>query len=132
MSGKHEPAGHGAKTAAVREQAIVALLSEPTIGKAAARVGMGGCTLRRWLTEDAAFQAAYEAARHTTFQAALSRIPALTVRAVETLEDLLGDTTHPAVRLGAARTVAEIGMHQYDAETLLRKLDDLETRQRRR
>jgi len=28
--------------------------------------------------------------------------------------------------------VAEIGMHQYDAETLLRKLDDLETRQRRR
>ena len=75
--------GHGAKTAAVREQAILALLSEPTIVAAAARVGMGESTLRRWLTEDAAFQAEYEAARHVTFQAALSRIPALTVRAVE-------------------------------------------------
>ena len=56
-------------------------------------------TLRRWLTEDAAFQAEYEAARHATFQAAIRRIPALTGRAVETLADLLGTSTHPAVRL---------------------------------
>ena len=131
MAGK-QAAGHGAKTAAVREQAILALLSEPTIGQAAARCGIGERTLRRWLTEDAAFQAEYEAARRATFQAAISRIPALTVRAVDTLADLLGDTKPPAVRLGAARTVAEIGMHQYDAETILRKLDDLEARQRRR
>jgi hypothetical protein len=67
MSGKHEPAGHGAKTAAVREQAIVALLSEPTLGQAAARCGITERTLRRWLAEDA-FQAAYEAARRTTFR----------------------------------------------------------------
>jgi hypothetical protein len=125
-------AGHGAKTAAVREQAILALLSEPTIAKAAARCRVGEKTLRRWLTADPAFQAEYEAARHATFQAAIRRIPTLTVRAVETLAELLGATKHPAVRLGAARTVAEIGMHQYDAETILRKLDDLETSQRRR
>ena len=124
--------GHGAKPAAVREQAILALLSEPTIVPAAARVGMGESTLRRWLTEDAAFQAEFETARHATFKDALHRIPALTARAVDTLADLLGDTTHPAVRLGAARTVAEIGMHQYDAETILKKLDDLEASQRRR
>ena len=92
---------------------------------------MGEKTLRRWLAEDA-FKAEYEAARRTTFQAAISRIPALTVRAVDTLADLLGTTKPPAVRLGAARTVAEIGMHQYDAETILRKLDELEARQRRR
>jgi hypothetical protein len=53
------------------------------------------------------------------------------VRAVETLAALLGDAEPPAVRLGA-RTVADIGMHQYDAETILRKLDDLEASQRRR
>ena len=132
MSGKHKPAGHGAKTSAVREQAILALLSEPTIGRAAARCGIAEKTLRRWLTDDAAFQAEYEAARHVTFQAAISRIPTLTERAVDTLADLLGATKHPAVRLGAARTVAEIGMHQYDAETILRKLGDLEASQRRR
>ena len=127
MSGKHEPAGHGAKTAAVREQAILALLSEPTLGQAAARCRIAEKTLRRWLTEDV-FKAEYEAARHAIFQAALSRIPALTIRAVETLADLLGTSKPPAVRLGAARTVAEIGMHQYDAETILKKLDDLERR----
>jgi hypothetical protein len=131
MTGKSRPPGHGAKTAAVREQAILALLSEPTIAQAAARCGIGEKTLRRWLAEDA-FKAAYETARRATFQAAISRIPALTVRAVNTLDDLLGKTKPPAVRLGAARTVAEIGMHQYDAETILKKLDDLEARQRRR
>jgi hypothetical protein len=115
----------------VREQAILALLSEPTIKEAAARVRIGESTLRGWMTEDAAFQAAYEAARHATFQAALRRIPALTGRAVETLADLLDDATSPAVRLGAARTVAEIGMHQYDGETILRKLDEIEASQRK-
>ena len=130
--GRTSGAGHGAKTEAVRERAILALLSEPTIGHAATRCGIGERTLRRWLTADAAFQAEYEAARHATFQAALRRIPALTGRAVETLADLLGAATHPAVRLGAARTVAEIGMHQYDAETILKKLDDLEASQRRK
>lgn len=127
-----EPAGHGAKPAAVREQAILALLSAPTITQAAAICGVGERTLRRWLTEDATFQAEYEAVRRATFQAAISRIPALTVKAVTTLADLLGTSKPPAVRLGAARTVAEIGMHQYDAETILRKLDDLEASQRRR
>jgi hypothetical protein len=115
----------------VREQAIVALLSAPTIVEAAARVGIGESTLRGWLSDDPSFQAAYEAARRATFQAALNRIPALTGRAVDTLAALLGDQEPPTVRLGAARTVAEIGMHQYDAETILRKLDEIEARQRR-
>ena len=39
MSGK-PAAGHGAKPSAVREQAILALLSEPTIPQAAARCGL--------------------------------------------------------------------------------------------
>ena len=130
--GRKNRAGHGAKTAAVREQAILALLSEPTIAQAAARCGIGERTLRRWLTEDAAFQAEYEAARHATFQAAISRIPALTGAPSRRSPTCSATTKPPAVRLGAARTVAEIGMHQYDAETILRKLDDLEASQRRR
>jgi hypothetical protein len=123
--------GHGAKTAAVREQAIVALLSEPSIGQAAARCKIGEKTLRRWLTDYTVFQAEFEAARHATFQAAISRIPALTVKAVDTLAALLAAKEPPAVRLGAARTVAELGQHQYDAEIILKKLDEIEARQRR-
>jgi alpha-beta hydrolase superfamily lysophospholipase len=124
--------GHGAKSAAVRERAILALLSERTIQRAAQKCGVNERTLRGWLTDDEAFRAEYEAARTATFQAGMSRIQALTARAVETLEDLLDAKTHAAVRLGAARTVAEIGIHQYDADTIMRKLDEIEARQRRR
>jgi hypothetical protein len=124
--------GHGAKSASAREQAILALLSERTMGQAAARCGVGERTLRRWLTEDGEFKAEYEAARSATFQVGMSRIQALAGRVVETLEDLLGAKQYPAVRLGAARTVAEIGMHQYDADTILRKLEKIEAAQRQR
>jgi hypothetical protein len=129
--GKQNRAGHGAKPAAIREQAIVALLSEPTIRDAAAACGIGERTLHRWLTDDTTFQAEYEAARRATFQAAINRIPALAARAVDTLAALLGDKEPPAVRLGAARAVTDIGLHQHDAETILRKLDEIEARQRR-
>jgi alpha-beta hydrolase superfamily lysophospholipase len=127
--------GHGAKSAPARERAILALLSERTMGRAATRCGVGERTLRRWLTEDSEFKAEYEAARSAMFQVGMSRIQALAGRAVETLEDLLGAKQYPAVRLGAARTVAEIGMHQYDqydADTILRKLDQIEAAQRQR
>jgi alpha-beta hydrolase superfamily lysophospholipase len=122
--------GHGAKSAPARERAILALLSERTMGQASARCGVGERTLRRWLTEDSEFKAEYEAARSVMFQVGMSRIQALAGRAVETLEDLLGAKQYPSVRLGAARTVAEIGMHQYDADTILRKLDKVEAAQR--
>ena len=55
---------------------------------------------------------------------------ALTGKAVETLDELLDATDYPNVRLGAARTVTEIGIHQHDAETILKKLDEIETHQR--
>lgn len=58
--------------------------------------------------------------------AGISRIQALTGRAVDTLEELLDEKKFPNVRLGAARTVAEIAIHQHDAETILQRIDDLE------
>ena len=126
-----EKAGHGAKSAAVRERAVVALLSEKTIAEAAGKAGVGEKTLRRWLSDDEAFQAEYASARQAAFQTGIHRAQALTGRAMDTLEELLDEKKHPNVRLGAARTVAEIGIHQHDAETILRKLDEIETYQRR-
>ena len=69
----------------------MALLSAPTIVEAAARVGIADSTLRDWLSNDPSFQAEFAAARQATSQAAISRIPALTGRAVDTLAALLGD-----------------------------------------
>ena len=122
----------GAKSEAVRERAILALLSEKTLGAAAEKCGVNEKTLRRWLANDEAFQAAYAEARQATFEAGMGRIQALTVKAVETLEDLLDATQSPNVRLGAARTVAEMGIHQHDADTIMRKLDEIEAAQRQR
>ena len=121
----------GAKSDAVRERAILALLSEKTLGAAAGKCGVNEKTLRRWLAGDEAFKKAYTEARQATFEAGMGRIQALTVRAVETFEELLDDKKHPNVRLGAARTVAEIGIHQHDAETILRKLEEIEAAQQR-
>ena len=126
-----DAAGHGTKSAAVRERAILALLSEKTLVKAAAKSGVNARTLRRWLADDAAFKTDYATARHTAFEAGINRVQALMVRAVDTLEELLGEKKYPNVRLGAARTVAEMGIHQHDAETIMRKLDEIEEHQRR-
>ncbi len=131
-AGTREKRGHGAKSDAVRERAIVALLSERTIGKAAAMAGVNERTLRHWLSEDEAFQAEYAAARQATFRAGINRAQVLTVKAIDTLDELLDEKKHPHVRLGAARTVAELGIHQHDAETILKKLDEIEAHQRQR
>lgn len=124
--------GHGAKSAAVRERAILALLSERTVAMAAAQAGVNESTLRRWLTDDAEFKSTYDAARRATYEAGISRVAPLMVRAVETLEELLDAKKHPAVRLGAARTLAELAQHRHDADTIMRKLDELEAAQSRR
>ena len=60
----------------------------------------------------------------------MSRVQALAAKAIDTLDELLDAEDSPHVRLGAARTVAELGIHQHDAETILRKLDEIETQQR--
>jgi hypothetical protein len=42
----------------------------------------------------------------------------------------MGRKMSPTVRLGAARTVVELGIHQHDAETILKRLEELEATHR--
>lgn len=60
----------------------------------------------------------------------MSRVQALTGKAIDTLDDLLDAKEYPNVRLGAARTVAELGLRRHDADTIMRKLGELEAYQR--
>ena len=124
--------GHGRKTAAMRQRAILALLTHGTLGSAAAECGLNERTLRRWANEDAEFQAALAEARTATFEAGMRRIQGLTGRAVDTLADLMGDESVPTVRLGAARTVLEIATHEHDAEAIIKRLNEIEAVQRSR
>ena len=71
------------------------------------------------LAEDDAFRAELATARRATFEAGMNRVQALTARAVETLEDLLREKEHPSARLGAARTLVELGVSRHDAETIV-------------
>ena len=123
--------GHGAKSEAVREQAILALLSDKTLAAAARRCGVNERTLRRWMADDEEFKRELTEARRLMFQSGMNRVEALAVRAVDTLEDLLDAKKNPSVRLGAARTLVELGLHRHDPETILEKLDEVEAYQRR-
>ena len=60
---------HGARSEAVREGAIFALLTEKTIGAAAERCGVNERTLRRWMAHDESFKLALAEARRATYHA---------------------------------------------------------------
>jgi hypothetical protein len=128
--GRKQRTGHGAKGEATRERAVIAVLSERTVAAAARQAGVGERTLRRWMAEDHAFQVELQTARRAAFENGISRVQALTTRAVEALDDLLTERDHPSVRLGAARTIVELAMHQRDADILLKRLKELEAQQR--
>ena len=125
------PLGHGAKTDTVRERAILALLAEKTIKAAARRIALDERTLRRWINEDVDFQTKLKAARQALFDEGMHRIVGLTTQAVDTLSALMGKSSPPSVRLGAARMVLEVGMHHNEAETIRRRLAEIEEHQRR-
>ena len=61
----------------------------------------------------------------------MNRLQPLAAQAVDTLAALMEPSAPPSVRLGAARTIAELGIHRQDAETIVRKLDEIEAFQRR-
>jgi hypothetical protein len=124
-----DSAGHGRKPEAVKGRAVLALLSEKSIGAAAERCGVNEKTLRRWMAEEG-FRNELAEARRALFQAGLHRVQALVGEAVDTLASLLAPEVSAHVRLGAARTVAELGLQQHDAEVILQRLEQIEALQR--
>lgn len=115
----------------VRQRAVLAVLSHATLTAAAQACHVDASTLRRWLREDPEFKAELAAASHAAFDEGIARIHALTTKAVAALDELLDAKRHPAVRLGAARSVLELASARHDAATLLARLDELERHQER-
>jgi DNA mismatch repair ATPase MutS len=77
-----------------QHKALAALLSEPTVTAAAARVGIGERTLHTWLHEPA-FDEAYTALRHDAVGLAVGRLQHATGLAVDALVEVL-DIRTPA------------------------------------
>lgn len=118
------------KGEAVRERAVLALLSEKTLARAARQCGLNEKTLRRWIANDEGFRRELSEARQAVFETGMSRVQAAAAHAVETLIMLMGPKVPPTVRLGAAKTVAELAIQRHDADTIMRRLDEVEACQR--
>lgn len=97
--------GHGEKLSRKREQALLALLQERTVRKAAQAVGIGEATLGRWMQEPS-FRAAYQAASRRLFDETLAELQQASMEAAEALRRNLQCGT-PSVELKAADSILQ-------------------------
>lgn len=118
--------GHGEKLSRKQEQAIAALLTEPTISAAAAVTGIGEATLWRWL-KLAEFQTAYREARREAYAHAVTLMQKAGGQAVQTLLEIVRDLEAPSSsRLSAARAILEMGRAALMDEELTERVQRLE------
>jgi len=87
---------------------ILALTCGATVEAAAAKAGVGPTTAYRRL-RDPAFKTRLDAARADMVQRATAMLTAAAMEAVKTLLDLQAAKQPPASRLGAAKSILEIG-----------------------
>jgi hypothetical protein len=116
----------GDKLTAKQHKAISALLSEPTIRKAAEQAGIPERTIYLWL-KNGEFDTAYRAARRESVQQATARLQFASSAAVSVLCQLMAkDTVHASIRLSAAKTILELSIKTLELDDLAARLEALE------
>lgn len=119
--------GHGDKLSRKQEQAIVALIAQPSIPAAANVAGVGDATLWRWLQRPD-FVRAYRDARRQVVEQALGEVQSATGEAVRTLRAVMSDASAPpASRVAAARAVLDTALRAVELMDLETRITDLET-----
>jgi uncharacterized protein (UPF0147 family) len=118
--------GHGEKQSRLQEQAIAALMSQPTIGEAAQVAGVGVETLRLWL-KDPAFCEAYRRERRAFMAAVGASLQRAATHAVAALEAITKDPEAPAAaRVSSARVILEMSARTTEIEDIDSRLSALE------
>jgi hypothetical protein len=103
--GRKGQMSHGAKFGRKKEEAIVALLSHPTLEQAARAIGINPNTLPRWQKEPE-FEKAYREARRAAFSQAVARLQQGSAAAATTLLKVMLDAATPhSTRVRAAESV---------------------------
>lgn len=111
---------------AKQQKCIAALLSEPTVTAAAAKVGVGERTVHTWLGEPA-FADAYRTARREAVRVAIGRLQQVSAGAVAVLVNVMADKTTPAAtRVNAAKAVIEYSLKSVELEDLEQRIAALE------
>ncbi len=123
-----EIATKNGKLSARQEQAIAALLIEPTVTAAAAKANVPERTLYRWLDEPA-FTAAYRAARRKAVKQTVARLQCASAPVVSLLLQLAASDQTPAMaRVAACRAVLDYTFKAVELEDLDERLSELEAR----
>ena len=118
--------GHGQKLSRKKEQAIAALLSQPSIGGAAKKAGIGEKTLFRWLQLDE-FKRTYKTARRPVIDQTIAQIQSVMSEAVQTLLNVMSDSAAPASsKVSAARALLDIGFKVVEIEDLESRIEKIE------
>ncbi len=116
------------KQARKKEQAIAALLVQPTIAKAAKQVGVGERTLLRWLQLDD-FQAALRIAQRKVLSQAIAQLQQAASESVRTfLSVMLDECASASARVAAGKIVLDFAIKGVDREHLEKRLTALEKR----
>jgi hypothetical protein len=109
-----------------QDQAIIALLNEPTIAKAATALGVSERTLHRWL-EDETFHRAFRKARREAFAQAIAVTQRYAPVAVHTLAKVMTDTSVQAsARVSAATNLLRFGREALELDDLAARIEALE------
>lgn len=111
-----------------QQQAIIALLTQPTITGAAESIGINPKTLHEWLKQPD-FREAYAEARDQTMDQAITRLQQAISKAIDTLIAIMGsDLAKDAARVTAARTILDMAFKAYELEQIAERLTKLEHR----
>ena len=118
--------GHGEKMTRKQEQAIAALLSEPTIIAAAAKAGVTDRALKNWLALPE-FAAAYREARMEVLRHVIGRLSAPDGKAADTLERNLA-CGNAGAENGAARLILDHAVGGVELLDIVERVTELEKR----
>ena len=112
---------------AKQEDAIIALLNEPTLSKAASAAGVGERTLYNWLREPV-FSSRYRDARREAFSHAISLTQKYAPAAVAALTQVMADSSAPhSAKVQAASTLLRFGRQGIELDDLAARVEALET-----
>ena len=111
-----------------QDKAITALLSAPTVERAAETAGVGRSTLHRWLIQ-AEFREELTRRRDAIVDAAMDTFKVYVCRAVDTLAKLL-DSENEKLRRLAAKDILEYVFRVRELQDIERRVTKLEATSR--
>lgn len=111
-----------------RDNAITALVTNPTVKGAAAACGVSEKTLHAWLNEPA-FAEKVQKAQNTITRRSIGRVLLSVGQAIDVLEEIMLDKeSNVGPRVTAAKAIMDHALRVYELESVQQRLDVLERR----